>query len=599
MKFRALFTRERLEQAALLLLPPLTSFYLMQFILGVLPWELAPGVVLANSLCIGAVYFLLWAATGYPAVCCLLLHILCGVWGAANYFVALYRGTPVLPWDLTALGTAAAVSGSYSFSPTAPMLAGIALVALLAWLLRHKFREGRFLIDRRTAPLRCLSLVLGVLCLSQAVHTESLSRFGVETDVWDQLGAYQKSGAVAAFLRNTEFMEVEEPEDLSAQRLSWIMDQVELPEETELSADHPNIVAIMNESWADFEEFGTLSLTESVTDYIRSLDNSIFGHTYTSVFGAGTSASEFEFLTGNTMAFLPSGSIPYQQYVLGPTASLASLLKAQGYDTLAFHPGERTSWQRNLAYPQLGFDQFKCVDDMDVAQTMEHGYVSDQSDFQQIIWEFERKEEGKPLFLFNVTIQNHGSYTAEDYPAQVTLTDQPGKYPQAEQYLTLANKTDQAFRTLVEYFQNQEEPTIILMFGDHQPSVEQGFLDKAYGVTQDQMNMNQYMGKYETPFVIWANYPLPEEGPEITSLNFLSLYLLQYAGIGGTVYDGYLWQLQQQLPALTFVGYMDTAGQAHSHLETHDYAALIEDYQQVQYNNLFGGGGRRSAVFDP
>ena len=67
MKFRALFTRERLEQAALLLLPPLTSFYLMQFILGVLPWELAPGVVLANSLCIGAVYFLLWAATGYPA----------------------------------------------------------------------------------------------------------------------------------------------------------------------------------------------------------------------------------------------------------------------------------------------------------------------------------------------------------------------------------------------------------------------------------------------------------------------------------------------------------------------------------------------------
>lgn len=116
------------------------------------PWELAPGVVLANSLCIGAVYFLLWAATGYPAVCCLLLHILCGVWGAANYFVALYRGTPVLPWDLTALGTAAAVSGSYSFSPTGPMLAGIALVALLAWLLRHKFREGRFLIDRRTAP---------------------------------------------------------------------------------------------------------------------------------------------------------------------------------------------------------------------------------------------------------------------------------------------------------------------------------------------------------------------------------------------------------------------------------------------------------------
>ena len=125
-------------------------------------------------------------------------------------------------------------------------------------------------------------------------------------------------------------MEVEEPEDLSSQRLSWIMDQVERPEETAVSADHPNIIAIMNESWADFEEFGTLSLSESVTDYIRSLDNAIWGHAYTSVFGAGTSASEFEFLTGNSMAFLPSGSIPYQQYILDDSPSLASLLRRRG-----------------------------------------------------------------------------------------------------------------------------------------------------------------------------------------------------------------------------------------------------------------------------
>ena len=103
---------------------------------------------------------------------------------------------------------------------------------------------------------------------------------------------------------------------------------------------------------------------------------------------------------------------------------------------------------------------------MNVPQTMEHGYVSDQSDFEQIIWEFEHKEEGQPLFLFNVTIQNHGSYTVKDYPAQVQLADQPGKYPMAEQYLTLANKTDEAFKTLVDYFSQCDEPTIIVMFGD-------------------------------------------------------------------------------------------------------------------------------------
>ena len=589
MQVKRWITKERLMQGGLLLLPPFTAFYLMQFILGALPWEMAPGVVLANALCIGAVYYLLWAATGHPAVCCVLLHLACGLWGTSNYFVSLYRGTPVLPWDLTALETAAAVSGSYSYVPTEPMLVGAVLVLVLIWVLRKEFRKGRFLMDRHTAPVRLGCLAVGIACLGVAVAPERLEELGVQTDVWDQTGAYRTSGAVAAFLCNLEFLEVDEPEDLSPQRLSWIMDQVEVPEETAVSVDHPNIVAIMNESWADFEEFGNLSLTESVTDYIRSLDNAIWGHTYTSVFGAGTSASEFEFLTGNSMAFLPSGSIPYQQYILDDSPSLASLLKEEGYRTLAFHPGERTSWQRNQAYPRLGFDAFKCGEDMDVEQTFEHGYVSDRSDFEQIIWEFEHKEAGEPLFLFNVTIQNHGSYTVEDYPAQVQLTDEPGKYPMAEQYLTLVNKTDEAFAMLVDYFSQQEEPTILLMFGDHQPSVEQEFLDKAYGVAQADMTMEQYMDKYRTPFVIWANYPLEEEGPEETSLNFLGQYLLRYAGIEPDPYGQFLWSFQQTIPALTFVGYTDGLGNAYSHLEDTVYTGKIEDYQRLQYVRLFGG----------
>ena len=87
--------------------------------------------------------------------------------------------------------------------------------------------------------------------------------------------------------------------------------------------------------------------------------------------------------------------------------------------------------------------------------------------------------------------------------------------------------------------------------------------------------MEQYMGKYYVPFVIWANYPLPGTGPETTSLNFLGQYLLRYAGIAGTPYGDY------------------------SHLETNDFTARIEDYQRLQYNNLFGGQDRLAAFFDP
>lgn len=594
------FTPSEAKLLLLMLLTPVTAFYLMQFAYsGSLPWDYPAGILLANYLCIGSVHFTLCALTNYIVLCCFVTHLLCFLWGTANYYVSLFRGTPILPWDFTALGTAAAVADSYQFSISRQMGISLILLALLFLLLRRRMKSGRFRPSKNRLRARAAYLCAIVACAYPVLQPNALETFGVRTDVWDQSGSYSKDGALAVFLRNTQFMSVEPPQDPSAQNVQRIAQQV-APVEPAVSTDtRPNIIAIMNESWADFESFGNLSLSESVTDFIDSLDNCIRGHCYTSVFGAGTSASEFEFLTGNSMAFLPSGSIPYQQYILEPSSSLASLLKEKGYRTLAFHPGERTSWQRNQAYPLLGFDRFKCVEDMDVPITEEHGYVSDQSSFEQIIYEFEHKSPQERLFLFNVTIQNHGSYTVENYPAQVQLTDQPGRYPMAEQYLTLANKTDESFKLLVDYFSRQQQPTIILMFGDHQPSVEQEFLDKAYGVTQDQMTMEQYMGRYQTPFLIWANYPLPQTELPVSSLNFLGQHLLSLSGIRNSVYGDYLSGFEQQLPAFTFVGYMDTDGKAYSHLESNRYDSLIEDYRAFAYNNLFGAQQRCGSFFQP
>lgn len=587
----------RAQKLLLLLLTPLTAFWLMQLVLGSPPWNMRAGVALANWLCLSALYWIGCAIIGYPAVCCVLLHILAGMWGAANYFVSVFRGTPILPWDFKALGTAVAVAGSYSLSMTWQIAICIMLVTLLAWALRPYYKMGHFRLRKGDLLRRGSVLIAGLLCLIPIAHPQILGMFGVETDVWDQLGAYQTGGAAAEFLRNTEFMEVEKPDDTTPERVNAIVNGTEDDPTPNVGVDHPNIVAIMNESWADFEDFGNLTLTESPMNYINSVSNAIHGHAYTSVFGAGTSTSEFEFLTGNSMNFLPSGSIPYQQYILGPTDSLATLLKGYGYETRAFHPGEQTSWQRNIAYPRLGFDSFKCGEDMDVPQTEEHGYVSDDSDFEQIIWEFEHKDESTPLFLFNVTIQNHGSYTVEDYPAEVQLADEPGAYPKAEQYLTLANKTDEAFKKLIDYFSAQTEPTILVMFGDHQPSVEQEFLDKAYGVTQDEMTMAQYMDKFKVPFIIWANYPLTGDSTKITSLNFFAQYVLRNAGIETSAYGKYLWNLQKTIPAMTFAGYFDSEGNAYSHLDTTKFTPLIKDYERIQYNNLFGGDERQAELF--
>ena len=430
------------------------------------------------------------------------------------------------------------------------------------------------------------------------LHPQLLGLFGVKTDVWDQTSVYRSSGAVAEFLRNTEFMEVEQPEDTTPETVSAIVSGAEADPLPAVSTQHPNILAIMNESWADFEDFGNITLSESTMDYIKSLDNAVVGHAYTSVFGAGTSTSEFEFLTGDSMAFLPSGSIPYQQYILGASDSLATLLKGYGYETRAFHPGEKTSWQRNMAYPRLGFDSFKCGDDMDVPQTDEHGYVSDDSDFRQVIWEFEHKQEGTPLFLFNVTIQNHGAYTVEDYPAEVTVEDAPGAYPKAEQYLTLCEQDRRGVPSARRVFRAADR-------ADHHRHVRRPSAvgrtgisrHLAYGVSEDGMTMEQYMDKFKVPFVIWANYPLTGEKPGITSLNFLAQYVLRDAGIQTSAFGSYLWNLTKTIPAMTFAGYFDSEGNAYSHLETTEMTDLIRQYQTVQYNELFGGTDRQSSLF--
>ena len=513
--------------------------------------------------------------------------------GAAQPLYLRFRGRILFPADVAGWRTAANVASDFDYSLDHYIVqAAVLLVAylFLVWACPAQRRR-----DRMPRLAGALLILFGAGYSFAFFCTGMLPALGIYTQQW----VTQANGFLLNFTVAMRYSSVDKPEDYSRDRVLELAEEYPAVEADGSVTRPVNIIAIMNESWADFESFGNLSLSESVTDFIDSLDNCIRGHCYTSVFGAGTSASEFEFLTGNSMAFLTSDSITYQQNILEPSSSLASLLKENGYRTLAFHPGERTSWQRNQAYPLLGIDHFKCVEDMDVPITEEHGYVSDQSSFEQIIYEFEHKSPQERLILFNVTILNLGSYTVENYPAQVQLTDHPGRYPMAEQYLTLANKTDESFKLLVDYFSRQQQPTIFLMFGDHQPSVEQEFLDKAYGVTQDQMTMEQYMGRYQTPFLIWANYPLPQTELPVSSLNFLGQHLLSLSGIRNSVYGDYLSGLEQQLPAYTFVGYMDADGKAYSHLESNRYDSLIEDYRAFAYNNLFGAQQRCGSFFQP
>ena len=126
-----------------------------------------------------------------------------------------------------------------------------------------------------------------------------------------------------------------------------------------------------------------------------------------------TANSEWEFLTGNTMAFMPVGTVPYQMYLNTDEASLTRLLQSYGYETAAFHPYESSGWLRKQAWLHLGFEECYFIEDFDTShpEDIVNLKLKDKANYQRMLQYVDEKGTDKPLFLFNVTIQNHtGGY---------------------------------------------------------------------------------------------------------------------------------------------------------------------------------------------
>ena len=359
----------------------------------------------------------------------------------------------------------------------------------------------------------------------------------------------------------------------------------------------------MNESFTDLGAVGegSVSFTQDNLPFLHSLQESgnvVWGTAYSSVYGGNTCNSEYEFLTGNTTAFLPVGSKPYQQYVDHEQTSLVSLLKdGYGYECVAVHPGQRSAWQRDTAYEYLDFDEFVDVSAFDVKRSLEHGLTSDRSSYDQVIYEYEHRDKDKPLFLFNVTIQNHGGYEDEDYPVTVQVEGAQGEYPETEQYLSLTKKSDEALEYLLDYFSQQEEPVVVLFFGDHWPNLEEEFLTQLLGQDAGSLSFENVMREYQVPFLLWANYDLKGEEVEAVSLNYLSGLLLRAAGLEGSDYLNFLEDLRQTLPVITATGVMDREGNLYKIGESTPYDTLLNEYNTLQYNNAFGGDGKNMEAF--
>lgn len=553
-----------------------------------------------------------------------------------NHFKLLWRGEPIQLLDIVTLKTAVNVSGSYhpELSPILVIAAlGFILATLTIWKCNYRIPRirTRIIVGALSVSLSAF-LVMALFDTDryQVTAFSVMQKLGIVNNVWNQPSNFTNNGMLIALTMNAQYLNVEKPENYGEGSLRDIQAHVEsgtgyemldeevmnayeeekanrttplsTSEEALAAGQKPNIICIMNESYTDLSSIGDFETNLPLSPFMDSMEeNTLRGDVHVSTYGGGTANSEFEFLTGNSMTFFPNGSIPYQQYIDSTSGSLARILKAEGYSAIAVHPYLASGWNRPDVYEHLGFDQFLSIDDFGDNAEFIRSYISDRCSYKKLIELYENKQEGQPLFLFNVTMQNHGSYTSTNpnFNQDVELTEYPGRFLETEQYLSLARQSDIAVEELINYFENADEPTIICFFGDHLPSMKNGFYETVMGKELVELSAEEMENLYMTDFFIWANYDIPEAEIEDISLNYLSTLLLQTAGIDLPDYNILISECYQQYPILSTMAIYDAEGNRYSSvLQTGDPTGILEYYNMLTYNNVFETTGRVSGFFD-
>ena len=616
---------------------PIVAFYLMEFYEHNPFEEVRFMAGFFNIILFELFAWILYFVTGRAKWALRAVFIVAMVFGLINHYVMLFRSTPFVPWDIFSIGTATSVASNYDFTPsvgvvvvTLIFMALIVLMHFLDFRIKWKFR------------FRLIPTVLGILALCLFVNALQDEDFQTDNYLYPFLftPAYMTkvNGMAVTFAMDLKFVAVDKPDGYSRQKAKELLDSyagadknsdgaaasdnsTTIDEEADIDnannnaanntaitdkSDYPNIIVVMDEAFSDLSVLGDFDTNTDYMPFVHSLEkgneNTITGYLNTSVCGGNTADTEFEFLTGNTMAFLPVGSIPYQQYIKSETPSLASYLKSIGYATYAQHPYYGSGWNRDTVYPLLGFDNLSFMQDYS-NQRFVRKYISDETSFDKIIETYENKPDGQPAFIFNVTMQNHGGYTDTYYGFDNTVTADKLNNSALDQYLSLIKMTDEDLKSLIDYFSNVDEKTIVVFFGDHQPNdtVASSVL-AANGMDYNNLSNEELKLRYQVPYVIWANYDIDEATGEDTSVNYLAANVLKAAGVPTNDYQSFLLKLKEEYPIISAVRTDKTAGKTAN--KTSDKVSnksdkatgskkkqadsdILNEYKILQYYRLF------------
>ena len=533
------------------------------------------------------VFFIAGRTSISMAICVSAIAII----GVGNYFVVMFRSNPIVPWDIYSFETAMGVADNYVFSVDWALAEHIAMFILMLIVgVRTNIRLNKKILRPILTVAMCIPAYFYISYLWQ----DNLERnTGLNDTLFNAKYMHSKDGFFVSFILDIHFLQIEEPKNYSDEYALSLLNEQEV-EKVETPEELPDIIAIMDETFSDPAVLGEFETNKDYMPFVHSIlrgevANTISGYTDVSVLGGNTANSEFEFLTGNSMAFFPNGSVPYLQYIRDGISTIVPQLEEYGYTTYGTHPYRAKGWNREFIYDLMGFD-YRYFQGSFPFEDKLRNYVSDEADFKSIL-EWRNNTEG-PFFMFNVTMQNHSNYGGDfdNFDPQIVAkfkNTYSNKY--LNKYLSLMYETDQDVASLLSELSQSDRKTIVVFWGDHQPNdYVVRPIYKEYGLDFDNQTYEQQQQRQKTPFFIWANYDIQEQTNVEISLNYLNILLFETAGLQLDEYQTFrknLWQ--GQIPMMNAVGYRNDDGDLVEYDDApEEIQNLLNEYQNIQYYRM-------------
>lgn len=433
--------------------------------------------------------------------------------GVTNGYMLMKRVTPFNAQDLKVASDGLTLINNY-FNGFELVVLGIGIAAVVVWIVSMWKRGGQY-----AGKVRKVWALVGIVASFGAyalVSDLAVEKRVVSTYFGNIAFAYEDYGLPYCFMASLFNTGINEPTDYSEKTLDTITNHNEITKsETRRSEEElPNIIFVQLESYFDVDEAEFFTTSQDACPNLHEMyENYSSGYFKVPSVGAGTANTEFEVLTGMNLRYFGPGEYPYKTYLKEKTCeSAATALQSLGYGTHALHNNGGNFYSRARVFNNTGFDSFTSKEFMNILQMTENGWAKDDILVQHILEAMDTTPQQD--FVFGISVQGHGDYpeepVLEDPLIKVEGIEDEALKNKWEYYVNQVYEMDQFAGHLVQAVKERGEPSVIVFYGDHLPTM---------GLKAEDLK-GRYL--YNTNYVIWDNIGLEKQDRNVAAYQIMA-----------------------------------------------------------------------------